>query len=313
MLDKFRRGQSLTLGTVLAAAAATVCISLPAALAQDANTDATLKKDNDSRTRPQLPPEPVAVPDRAGDKFSFSGGLDFSSHFISFGADVWGGGDEYFPFSARSTTFAYGTVTAKFSDELSGFVNLWSDLNDNTDSGIGGPVQEIDFNVGFTYTVDKWTFGLTHNYWMFNGDEEKAIEASVGYNDMGLIAEGFALNPSLLAHYRYDGLGGQETGWVLQLGVRPTFTFNAETDYPITLAVPAAVGFFTDSYQGGDAGFGYANVGVSASVPLAFIPTGYGNWTAGVSATLWYTPEDQIPGNPEETFVVTAATIGVAF
>jgi hypothetical protein len=248
-------------------------------------------------------------------KYSFSAGVDFTSHFISFGADVWGGGDSFSPFSAKSTAFGYGTLGVAFSDELSAFVNIWTDLNDNVDSEIGGPVQEIDFNVGVTYTMEKFSFTLAHNYWLYAGDNENAVEFAVAYDDSELWGGNFALNPSALVHYRYEGIGSQEECAVIQFGVAPTvYTFLEGKDYPISIGVPAAVGFFTDDYQGGDSGFGYANVGLKATVPLdALIPAEYGAWTLGASVTYWYTPDDVIPGNPEESFVVTALSIGMSY
>jgi hypothetical protein len=252
----------------------------------------------------------------ADNKYSFAAGVDASSHFISFGSDVWGGGANFSPFSAHSTTFGHATLTAAFTPELSGFINVWSDLNDNVDSGIGGPIQEVDLNVGLTYTWNKFTFGGTYSYWMFGGGAEKAIELSASFNDADLLVKGLALNPSFLAHYRYDVTGDldEENACVLQVGISPSYTFLTDTEYPITVSIPAAFGYFTDSYAGGDgAGIGYADVGVTAAVPLAFIPKEYGSWTASANITFYNTPSDDHPANPRENFLVTTLSIGMAF
>lgn len=252
----------------------------------------------------------------ADSKLSFAGGVDFSSHFVSFGTDVWGGGANFSPFSARSVAFAHGTVTAAITPEFSTFVNVWSDLNDNVDSGLGGPIQEIDLNMGATYTYQKFTFGATYAYWQFGGGAEKAIEASVAYNDADLLFKGFAFNPSFLAHYRYDVTGDlhEHDACVLQIGISPSFTFLTDTEYPVTLSIPAALGYFTDSYAGGDgAGIGYADIGVTASVPLAFIPKDYGSWTASANFTFYNTPSNDEPANPRENFFVSTLSLGVAF
>jgi hypothetical protein len=249
-----------------------------------------------------------------GENISFSAGVDFISHFISFGADVWGGGTDAYPFSSDSTIFAHGTIGIQFTEQLSGFFNVWSDINDNTQSAIGGSIQEVDINVGLAYTVEAFTFGINHNNWIYAGDEENAVEFTVAYDDSELWGGDFALNPSFLAHYRYQGQAGQDESTVLQLGVGPTvYTAMEESDYPISIKVPANVGFFTGEYQGGDSGLGYVNVGVVASVPLTFIPVGFGEWSASVSAVLWHTPDDQVPNNPDDTFVVTALSIGASF
>ena len=252
----------------------------------------------------------------ADSKMSFAGGVDFSSHFVSFGTDVWGGGANFSPFSAHSVAFAHGTVTAAITPQFSAFVNVWSDLNDNVDSGIGGPIQEIDLNMGATYTMDKFTFGATYAYWQFGGGAEKAIEASVSFNDADMLVKGLAFNPSFLAHYRYDVTGdlAEEDACVLQIGISPSWTFLSDTEYPITLSVPAALGYFTDPYAGGDgAGIGYVDIGVTAAVPLAFIPKEYGSWTASANLTFYNTPSDDQPGNPRENFFVSTLSLGMSF
>src|SRR5688572_8654310 len=68
--------------------------------------------------------------------YSLSAGVDATSHFISYGADVWGGGSDANPFGEDSTVFAYSTLTLAINDNLSAFVNVWNDLNNNTDSSI---------------------------------------------------------------------------------------------------------------------------------------------------------------------------------
>src|SRR4051812_43386546 len=76
------------------------------------------------------------VPEKSA--YSVSLGTDFVSHFISYGADVWGGGDVMSPFSPHSSAFVYGTFTVGLANDLitkgdsvSAFVNIWSDNNDN--------------------------------------------------------------------------------------------------------------------------------------------------------------------------------------
>lgn len=258
--------------------------------------------------------EEVAV----GSAYSLSFGTDFTSHFISYGADVWGGGSEYSPFSAKSTAFTYGTLTADFgtlgdSVGFSGFVNVWSDLNNNVESGIGSSVQEIDLNVGVTATIENFSITLANGLWIYAGGEEKVADLVIAYSDGDSIIEGFALNPSVTLHYRYEGNGGQDTGLVVVPGIRPSITLG-EGAYAPTLGFPVAAGFFTESgFQGGDSGFGFLSAGVAVSVPLAFVPPQYGAWTLSASATYWHTPDDTIPNNPSENFVVTALSLGLSF
>jgi hypothetical protein len=251
---------------------------------------------------------------RPGSAYELAFSTTTTSHFISYGADVWGGGNELSPFSARSTVFTEGTLTAKFADQLKGFVNVWSDNNDNVTSGIGGPIQEVDVNAGVIYDVGGgFTVKGVVGFWEYASDEEGIADLVIQYSDGDKIIPGFSINPSIKAHYRFKGNGSQETGLAVVAGISPSITLNKESPYKITVGFPAEVAYFQDGFQGGDSGLGFVDVGVTVSVPLAFIPAKYGNWAFTASATYFYTPEDQIPNNPRENFIVTAMSIGVGF
>lgn len=254
-----------------------------------------------------------APKEKPGSAYSFSAGTTVTSHFISYGADVWGGGNELSPLSPRSTAFAYGTLTAKFTDHLSGFVNLWSDLNNNVDSAIGGPIQEIDFNTGLTFSANDFSVSVTHGYWIYADDEEKILDLSVSYADNGKWVSGLSLNPNVIVHWRYDGNNGQDDGLAIVPGVSPTIVLSEKSDYPLTLSFPVSVAFFNDNFQGGDSGLGFVSAGAQVAVPLAFIPPRFGVWTASASVTFYHTPDDTVPNNPRENFFVTAFSLGTSF
>src|SRR5690606_15299614 len=99
------------------------------------------------------------------------------------------------------------------------------------------------------------------------------------------------------AHFRIDGNGGQEEAEAFVFSIAPSFQLT-EGDYALTLTIPASVAFFTDEFQGGDDGFGYASIGATLGVPLAFIPAEYGEWSAAFNLTYYFTDDDAIPGNP---------------
>jgi len=255
---------------------------------------------------------------KADDKAALSStfALDATSHFISYGADVWGGGDEVSPFSPRSTVFAEGTFTLALADNLSVYLDVWSDNNDNVTSGLGGGIQEIDVNTGIIYTLDKvWSFKLAHGFWNYASAQEKVIDFGVSYSDGNIIthSDAISLNPSVMFHYRYEGNGGQDCGLAVVPGIAPSFSIAPDSPYKPTISVPLSVGIFQDNFQGGDGGYGYASAGVKFSANLAFIPAKYGAWAAAVSLTYYNTPEDSIPNNPEENFVVSDIGISVSF
>ena len=105
-----------------------------------------------------------------------------------------------------------------------------------------------------------------------------------------MLTKGFALNPSVNVHWRYEGNGGQEAGVAIVPGIKPTFALFKDTKYPLTVAFPLNVAFFcSDEFQGGDSGFGYFSGGISVSVPLAFIPEKFGAWAVTGSTTYYST------------------------
>jgi hypothetical protein len=260
-------------------------------------------------------------------KISFAGGVDYNTHFISYGFDVWGVGDD---FGEDMTLNPWAEVAADFGS-FSVVVGTWMDINSNGASPIGGQFQEIDAYYGLSFDVDKFSFGITYQDWVYGGGVEKILDLSVGYDDSELWGGDFALNPSFVAHKRLGstniaaatvgGDTGDENGWVLVAGIEPGFTLIDSEDYPIDLSIPVSLGFFLEEGFHGtnaagtaiaDDGFGYFSIGANLSMPLTFIPAEYGAWSAGAGLTYYYTDEDVIP-NPDDTFITGTIGISVSF
>lgn len=254
-------------------------------------------------------PTPEAVAPAPGEKIGVTIGYDYASHFVSYGADVWGAGNDFF--SSEATNFVWADVAIDLEPFTINF-GAWSDINDNAESGLGGSIQEVDVYVGISYTIDRFTLGAKYQEWYYGADEERIVDLSVSFDDSDLIFDGFALNPSFVAHFRVDGNGGQEEESAYVFGIAPSFQLT-EGDYALTLTIPASVAFFTDEFQGGDSGFGYASVGATLSVPLAFIPVEYGSWSAAANLTYYFTDEDAIPGNPDDNFLTGMLSVSVSF
>jgi hypothetical protein len=253
--------------------------------------------------------------------YSFSAGVDFTSHFISYGNDVWDGEDDANPFGNDSTAFGYATMNVAMADNVTLWFNIWSDINNNAEDSIGGKIQEIDLTAGLTFTMDAFAFTVSHGCWLYAGDEEKIIDFVIAYTDSWF--DGFTINPSITAHWRYDEHAGQaQDGWAIVPAIKPSFTLNGESEYPITIGFPMAIGFMTDEFQDpsggvvdeGDSGIGYYSVGGAVSVPLSFIPPKYGSWSVSGSLIYYMTDEDVIveESNPDDSFLVTAVSLGAS-
>src|SRR5690606_3643032 len=84
-------------------------------------------------------PAGVVAPDPAeSSKWTVSLGYDYASHFVLYGADVWGGGDDFF--GSESTSFAWADFEIDLEPLTLNF-GVWGDINDNVDSEIGGSIQ----------------------------------------------------------------------------------------------------------------------------------------------------------------------------
>src|SRR5258708_6728408 len=79
----------------------------------------------------------------AAENISADVGLSYNSHFVSYGVDVWGAGNDFF--GDKSTTWLWGDLAIKATDALTFTLTVWSDNNSNVTSGIGGPHHEIHF------------------------------------------------------------------------------------------------------------------------------------------------------------------------
>jgi hypothetical protein len=79
---------------------------------------------------------------------------------------------------------------------------------------------------------------------------------------------------------------GPARGTGFQLGIAPTLYATESESF--TLTAPMEAGFSAEDYYEDSGGenhfFGYGSVGLSASIPLSFVPEGAGAWSLGLTA-----------------------------
>jgi hypothetical protein len=227
--------------------------------------------------------------------------LDFNSHFVSYGADVWGDGASMSDMGFNPMLELAFALPAGFTTTL----GTWWDVNSKGNSPIGGQMQEIDVWAGVAYTYEKFTVGVTFQDWIYADATEEILDVKFAYDCL--------LAPSLTIHNRLGagGSGGEE-GTILVLGLG----HNIEAG-PVTISFPVNIAYFLqDDFHGGstDDGFGYASVGVGAALPLApYIGDAVGDWTLNAGLTYYFTDEDVV-GNPDENdFLTTSIGLSLAF
>jgi hypothetical protein len=192
--------------------------------------------------------------------FSFSASLDYNSHFISSGLNVWGGetediGDEWLFQPSVGAEYA-------LTDSSAVYVGAWFDINGVSGAGagdvgpdLGGDTKEMDLWLGYYFSVDKFTFDFTYQSWLYAGENEGIFDVVVSYDTM------FA--PYVKFHNRFEVVDyGQEKGTIMEIGGT---LYEGEYE-SISYGISAGLAFsLTDYHVAGEDGYTYSFIGSSAS------------------------------------------------
>jgi hypothetical protein len=236
-----------------------------------------------------LPPPPVETPVVTG-----SLNLNYNTHFVSYGQDIWGAGTDF----GDNGTF---NPSIELNFDLGGgwkaILGTWWDVNSNADSNIGDAIQEVDVWAGVGYTTGPWSFTLLYQEWLYASQSERIVDFKIAYANF--------LNPSLTLHGRVDGAAPFDTGLVTVLGIAPGTSAG-----PVSLTFPIQVAADTQGFHGGDGGFSFASAGVTASVPVKFLP---GKWALNASLVYYYTEESVFPTNVDDAFLTGSIGLGLTF
>jgi len=193
-----------------------------------------------------------------------------------------------------------------FISKTVAFGGIWSSLHSqHTDQGLASGTPgvsatdvwyENDWYFGVAFDLAK-NFNLNLSYWEFTSPNDgfgtsKNLQAKLAYNDVDAWGgKGFALKPYGIVFIETDGKAGSgsDEGVYIELGIEPTvYSFNSDSAYPVAISVPVKVGLgFSDFYED-DETLGFVSAGLKLSVPLAFIPSSYGSWSAYSSVTYYF-------------------------
>lgn len=173
-------------------------------------------------------------------------------------------------------------------------LGIWGSVHEKetlSDGNGAAPLYEMDYYPSLRLA---WSFGLetAATYYFYtspNGafDTIEEIELEFTYDDSELLGA-FALNPyaKFAFETRRTSFGTPKKGGYAELGIEPSINVTCPYDeagkYPLTLSLPMALGlsmyhFYDDGAD--DDALGFGSAGVHASIPLAFIPPDYGDWS----------------------------------
>jgi hypothetical protein len=201
-----------------------------------------------------------------------------------------------------------------FINSVSGQLSFWSDVGSNHDTATNltgaRDWEEFDWDPGVSVTFAQ-KFTLLVQYFEFDSpagafSTARSIDANLTYDDSALLGA-FALHPhaTVLWELGAPGFAGLNAhGWYYELGIAPSYTFLPKSTYPITVALPFTLGLGDSGGFYKNNNFGYFQVGPSISVPLAFIPSGFGSWTFTAAYAYEYV------GTTIREFEATPAALG---
>lgn len=174
-----------------------------------------------------------------------------------------------------------------FLNKVSLNAGLWSSLHSAHTAATPGTSltawYEFDWTVGLAITFAK-NFTLTPSWYDFDfvssGGRAGSLSLNLAYDDTDLLGA-FALHPHVNVIKNMignlAGVPGGALGWYYEVGIAPGFVIGKGGTYPLTVTIPLTAGLGSDTYAGDD--YGFFSAGITASVPLAFVPSCYGSWT----------------------------------
>jgi hypothetical protein len=266
-------------------------------------------------------------------RLSFTGGIDFPTDYFFRG--IVQERDSFL--EDNYIVQPYGDLTFKLwegAGPLSAVgltFGLWNSLHGGP-SGVEGSASvdpkmwyEADFYTKLSATVlEDLAAAVIYTAYMSPNDRFPTVQElafSLGYNDSKLLGP-FALNPSVLLAVEVKGQAdtGRHRGTLLQLGVSPGLTLFDKSRTPVSVTFPLQVSLSLDEYYerisvgGEDDTFGYASGGISASVPLRFIPSGFGAWQGRAGVALLFLGDNLETANSgDETEVIGSVGLALTY
>ena len=256
---------------------------------------------------------------------SFALGADLPTKYIFRGYELEEDGFILQPYAEVSFAVAEGydfymgtwasihsrqTGAASFSDGTSTAEN--NDIIFETDYYAGLSISVFDpISLDISYVSYNYPNGGLGDY--------QEIDIAVAYDDTDLWGGDFTLSPYALIAFEFatEDVFGDDDNIYLELGAETGFNVYQSEDYPIDLTVPVTVGLSLDEFYVDDDGdnefFGYISIGANFGMPLTFIPSEYGAWSAGAGLT-FYILNDNAAGlddGSNENFNLVA-TLGIA-
>ncbi len=230
--------------------------------------------------------EPVA--DINNGAISFSLGTDIVSKYIFRGYEIQEDGLILQP---------YAELVASLAPGLDIYLGTWNSASTSTNGTNNQHWFETDYYFGVSAGEDLhglpgFAFDLSYVNYLSPNDtfgQYEELDFTVAYDDS---ANDIAFSPYALVAVEFDTQGaGDDDNIYAELGGSLDFDVIESDTYPVSVSIPVALGLSLDEFYVDDGGdnelFGFLSVGASAGVPLSFIPSEYGTWSAAAGLTFF--------------------------
>jgi hypothetical protein len=159
----------------------------------------------------------------------------------------------------------------------------------------------------FTFTASYRRFESPNGFY----GSANGFHLTLAYDDAKMWG-GFALNPRVLWIVPLDRASTE--GHYFEGAIEPGITFWEKSRYPLAISVPVTLGVGDNHSYAGER-FGFASAGVTATVPLAFLPEPYGKWSLFGSATYYRlgSTTAAISNDGERNQMIFSGALGLEF
>ncbi len=208
-------------------------------------------------------------------------GLIVANQYNTDGFIVQGEGVSFQPYLDLYATFYEG---GDWINSATVFLGLWTCISSETldyQRNKGNHFTEFDYGIGLSINfADRWVLTSFYNRWTSPADaypDGHWINATVEFDDEGLISEKFSLKPYLTIKRE---LVEYAEGLHFEPGIQPNYTFFSKSDTPVTVALLIKAGL--EQFNDFDT-YGYLAYGPQVSFPLRFLDSTAGEWTVTAS------------------------------
>ncbi|MEM8493947.1 MAG: TorF family putative porin [Planctomycetota bacterium] len=256
-----------------------------------------------------------AAPSVNNGAVSFALGVDVPSKYIFRGFELEENGLILQPYVEASFAIAEG---------VDFYIGSWNSIHEDETGTTGSNDEwyESDLYAGVSLgLLDPVSLDISYVHYLYpNGNfgDYKEIDIAVGFDDSGLYGDNdLAFSPYALIAFEFDTTAaGDDDNIYLELGAEYGMSLVESEDYPIDLTIPLTIGLSLDEFYvdaGGDNEFfGFVSIGANLGMPLTFIPTEFGSWSAGAGVTVFFLNDEAGLDDGDNDDFNIVGTLGIA-